>query len=793
MSLLKIFSFITFLLVGVYSQNSTRDSCMKVDNKISICRAFPSMPIEEYQNYCPDNYKVCNLRNLADMNYLAVIGQKFPCTVTNIVESRGTCDSCNPDDLRTSLVHLGSCSLDSSSRSLQFSDSEGPIGDTIQIPIPRLQLENMPPLDFIPFNFQETLFMLNRTILMNMKPEDTYQLSQPYIDSTGRFYKVIVKVIFDIIPTFMPSFMPRSEVSLTPSVRPTPLSQISFDSSISFTPRPSQRITDDIINGISDQIDQFMQGSCYYNGAMLRDGQMIRNERGLCTCMKGNMICQSSRCIQSTMNTFVDSTVSNMDKCISSPRTMAVACCRIPEITCSNSSFFNKETYTCEPLRICVNGIRTSDNQCECSLGYFGKNCEKNCRIDVCFNHGSCSFVNETVKCNCDSGWTGDFCRIPSLPDFNLRCQNGYPDIVNKICRCFPGFFGNVCQNEVPCIFGRVNSDNKCVCNSGYSGSKCDIRMIRRDALPTNIPTISSPKPTLNRCFRGEYDGNLLKCICEHGWSGNTCEENMCFMGHYDINTDACQCRQGWVGRTCNINCRQECNWHGSICKANNTGVCMCDNKWTGNSCEIPDISKLDIKNLDKLEIKISESEGINISTRISNFNFSIKSEVCMLDNCLPISFEFRNMTRTYGRILQSSSPITINYQVEPNMTLQMVNSQNSCSVSQSYSSGVLNAQPSCDGTYNLLVVSSVNSISNPISGPSGPSSTPQAQSNSNNLNNYSDNTKYWGFAGLGVGIIGIIALSVYISRRNKAKRIHQSAQVVQHQIVIQNPINPTR
>ena len=855
MSLMKILCFVASILVSVSAQNSTRDSCMKVDNKISICRAFPSMPIEEYQNYCPDNYKVCNLRNIADISYLSAIYQQLPCTVTNIVESRGMCDSCNPDNLRTSLIHIGNCNTDTDSntnnvgRILQMSSSD------ILIPLPRSQIlnfssENSDSIrsDFMQINYEQTIFMVNRTILLNMMPQDIYLIPQPYIDSTGKAYKVFVQIIFDTIPSFsmlpslrpslkpslslepsnkpieqssMPSFtsgptnrpieessMPSftsgptnrpslypnmsdgmfptriPDSSIHPTSKPTPLPRISFETSVSLTPRPSLMHTSDIISS-----GNYEQGTCWYNGIVLGDGQIIRNEIGMCTCTRGNVVCQTQKCIQSR-NTFIDTTIINKDRCISSKRTIAVACCKIPDIICPMDRYFNKETFTCEPLRVCVNGVRTSDNQCECGLGYFGKNCEKNCRVDVCFNHGTCSFTDETVKCNCDSGWTGDFCRMPSLPDFNIRCQNGYPDIVNKKCKCFSGFFGDTCQNEVPCIFGRVNSDNKCICSSGYSGSQCDIRMFRRDIMSTNISTItSSPRTTLNKCFRGEYDGTLRKCICEHGWSGNTCEESICFTGHFDINTEMCKCRQGWIGRTCNVNCRQECNWHGSICVANNTGTCVCDNKWVGNTCEKPDMSKLDIKNLDKLEIKISESEGLNISTRISNFNFTIKSEVCILDNCLPISFDFRNMTRTSGRILQSNSPITINYQVEPNMTLLMVNSENSCSVSQSYSSGILNAQPSCDGTYNLLMVSSISS--NTAASVGQPSNNPTPPSNDmSNTGNSSSNAKYWGFMGLGVALVGTIVFAIYLKKRNKKPQAISSHQVTKIVQLLSNPVN---
>ena len=134
--ILAIFASIIGIKIGVNSQNSS-DNCFQVDNKISICRSYPSMPIEEYQNYCPDNYQVCNLRNLNDINYISTL--QLPCTVTNIVESRGMCDSCNPDNLRTNLIHIGNCNSEnvgSIGRILQISSTD------ILIPIFRSQIEN---------------------------------------------------------------------------------------------------------------------------------------------------------------------------------------------------------------------------------------------------------------------------------------------------------------------------------------------------------------------------------------------------------------------------------------------------------------------------------------------------------------------------------------------------------------------------------------------------------------------------------------------------------------------------
>jgi hypothetical protein len=812
-------------IIGVNSQFSS-DNCFQVDNKISICRTYPNMPIEEYQNYCPDNYRVCNLRNLNDINYIATL--QLPCTVTNIVESRGICDSCNPDNLRTNLIHIGNCNSDILGRSLQFTNTD------IIIPISRSQIENytasITPTgtrDFMPITYQQATFMVNRTILLNMNPEDVYLLPQQYLDTTGKAYKVYIRVIFDKIPnnsnsqsvspyarpsietniksmmpsysmppsrpsidsnpqTMMPSYsMPPSmrpsidsnpqtmmpsvrpsmypnmsgmqsayptrfpyyESSISTTLRPTPLSKISFDSNMIFTQRPSLKPTSEIINtGVLEQ------GTCWYNGIVLGNGQIIRNDIGLCTCVKGNIMCQTQKCIQA--NTFIDNTVNNMDKCISSKRTMTVACCKIPEITCPLTSYFNKETYTCDPLRICINGNRNSNNQCECNEGYFGKNCEKNCRIDIWFNHGICSRVNETIKCNCDNGFSGDFCKIPS--SFNIICKNGYPDLVNNKCKCFPGFSGATCQTEIPCVFGRINAD-KCICNMGYSGTRCDISMIRRNIIP-NI--IYSPIPTQMRCYRGEFNSDLQKCVCEHGWLGNTCEDSICFMGYYDINSQTCQCRPGWVGKTCNINCRKECNYHGTIC-LNNTGVCTCDNNWTGNSCKMLDSLKIDIKNLDKLEIKISESESLNISTRIGNFNFTINSEPCLLDNCLPISFEFRNLTRN-GRILQTSDPITVNYQVESNMTLTMINSENPCTITQSYINGKFRAQPGCDGIYNLIL-SSISTSSN--------SEDPIQSNTQPPTSNNSPDLRYLGFIGFGVLIIGSIVVIGYIRKNKQAEK----------------------
>lgn len=101
-------------------------------------------------------------------------------------------------------------------------------------------------------------------------------------------------------------------------------------------------------------------------------------------------------------------------------------------------------------------------------------------------------------------------------------------------------------QDSVQCVFGNL-INNKCQCELGYSGDRCENNMC------------------LNYCLHGKCSplpsGNL-KCECDKGYSGSRCEIELC--NNYCVNggvcridsvnnteQPACNCLPGFWGKRC--------------------------------------------------------------------------------------------------------------------------------------------------------------------------------------------------------------------------------------------------
>ncbi|EFC47166.1 predicted protein [Naegleria gruberi] len=176
-------------------------------------------------------------------------------------------------------------------------------------------------------------------------------------------------------------------------------------------------------------------------------------------------------------------------------------------------------------------------------------------------------------KCDCKSGWTGQFCEIPT-------------------CFGLASTAKKVCAGHGDCI-----SSDKCSCNSGWFGADCSIHSCNG----------TSSQDLQNVCNggRGQCIGTDL-CLCNETWTGQLCEIPKCFAVNSSdisvcsshgqcINADTCRCNKGWFGADCSVH---SCNGTSSqdvqnVCNNGNgdcvsTDVCSCNPHWTGQFCEIP-------------------------------------------------------------------------------------------------------------------------------------------------------------------------------------------------------------
>ena len=93
------------------------------------------------------------------------------------------------------------------------------------------------------------------------------------------------------------------------------------------------------------------------------------------------------------------------------------------------------------------------------------------------------------------------------------------------------------------------------------------------------------------------YYGDIFKCECPQGYSGETCEITPCTgdpcndRGDCEVfhSTFNCNCFDGYFGQSCQNNpCEPDpCENHG-ICNFNEHGAdCNCPDGFTGDRCEI--------------------------------------------------------------------------------------------------------------------------------------------------------------------------------------------------------------
>ncbi|WAR09437.1 HMCN2-like protein, partial [Mya arenaria] len=172
----------------------------------------------------------------------------------------------------------------------------------------------------------------------------------------------------------------------------------------------------------------------------------------------------------------------------------------------------------------------------ECSLPFYGYNCEKICR---CSSRGTIQ-CHSVKGCVCQEGWTGETCDDDideCLYDIN-PCSDTYKRCVNTDgafrCDCMDGFEETregLCKDKNECATPILNECGKkmdcnntkggytCECNNGYTMIKdscvdideCSLGLSGCDHLCENLP--------------GRYN-----CYCFHG---------------YKLLSDIRSCRQG--------------------------------------------------------------------------------------------------------------------------------------------------------------------------------------------------------------------------------------------------------
>ncbi|XP_070177359.1 protein crumbs-like isoform X2 [Littorina saxatilis] len=220
--------------------------------------------------------------------------------------------------------------------------------------------------------------------------------------------------------------------------------------------------------------------------------------------------------------------------------------------------------------------------ECECKLGYTGKNCsEADCAQNPCLNGSTCddrvtADWGTDWQCMCQEFFGGRRCNIPGPCAF-------HPCNASNTDSCKQDLFNTTDTN--------VSSNFTCVCKSGWEGDTCS-----QDINECNVST-----PCLNGATCENKLGSYF-CRCATGYTGFDCETDIDDCADQPCQNNAvcsdglanylCNCSQtGYTGRNCTEDideCQPDphpCN-NGTCNNTLSSFTCDCGDTYLGARCE---------------------------------------------------------------------------------------------------------------------------------------------------------------------------------------------------------------
>ena len=203
-------------------------------------------------------------------------------------------------------------------------------------------------------------------------------------------------------------------------------------------------------------------------------------------------------------------------------------------------------------------------------------------KFKPCRENGKCVMVNGIAECECNTGWKGELCNMPScdnddacVAENSVRSKCTFQSDRGVICHCKDGFTGHKCEDKIPVLehcdipkyktcrdngeCEMMNGLPTCQCNTGWKGELCNMPSCDNDDACVAENSVGSKCTfTLDRG---------VKCHCKEGFTGQRCEDE----------TDLCQKGQ-----------YNGCNNHGTCSMVNGMPECSCDPGWTGLTCAGP-------------------------------------------------------------------------------------------------------------------------------------------------------------------------------------------------------------
>jgi hypothetical protein len=184
---------------------------------------------------------------------------------------------------------------------------------------------------------------------------------------------------------------------------------------------------------------------------------------------------------------------------------------------------------------------------CVCPPNYTGMYCDEpmestitaplTCSPDPCNGHGSCiPYTNGSFYlCICQMGFSGTYCEVS--PSTVMKTTTRTTTTLAPGSTCKP----NPCQFHGTCVPYKNGTFFMCVCQSGYSGTYCELQPTTTAASTTTVSTPAGLVMSANECFPNPcFNDGICSLTSEGKFSGCLCRGHE-YSGYYCQTYDICK------------------------------------------------------------------------------------------------------------------------------------------------------------------------------------------------------------------------------------------------------------